>query len=94
MNHSAGDQSPKFTFCDDDGRAKIEEYVPTTKFRPGDQAYFCVRGTEIREGPYTVSSVPTVRKYTLSLANGQPVKDGNVVEEEDLERVENTQSMG
>jgi len=43
-----------------------------------------VRGTAIREGPYKVSSVPKAGKYTLSLANGQPAKGGNVVEERDL----------
>jgi hypothetical protein len=43
-----------------------------------------VPGTAVREGPYKVASVPTVGKYTLSLANGQPAKDGNVVEERDL----------
>jgi hypothetical protein len=41
-------------------------------------------GTETREGPYTVESVPSAGKYTLCLANGQPVKNGIEVEEKDL----------
>jgi hypothetical protein len=97
---SESGQSPKFTFCDDGGRAKIDEYdlvstkflipvvnpdsLQTSKFRPGDQVYFCVRGTATREGPYKVASVPKAGKYILSLPNGQQAKGGNVVEERDL----------
>lgn len=46
--------------------------------------YFCAPGTVIREGPYTISSVPVTGQYTLVLPNGQQARNGNVVEEKDL----------
>lgn len=42
-------------------------------------------GTETREGPYKVESVPSVGKYTLCYTNGQSAKNGIEVEESDLE---------
>ena len=42
-------------------------------------------GSDAREGPYKVASVPSVGKYTLCLPTGQPVKNGTEFEEKDLE---------
>ena len=47
--------------------------------------YFRVPGTVVGEGPYKISSVPATGRYTLILPNGQPARDGMVVEEKDLE---------
>lgn len=47
--------------------------------------YFRVPGTVVEEGPYTISSVPATGRYTLILPNGQPARDGTVVEEKVLE---------
>jgi hypothetical protein len=54
----------------------------------GDLANSIVRstdGSEVREGPYKIASVPSVGKYTLCLLTGQPVKNGTDFEEKDLE---------
>jgi len=88
MESFEGGDSPKFSFCDDDGRAYVTNYVEQSRFRVGDQVICIVRGTDgavTREGPYIVESVPSTKKYTLCLANGQQVRNGNIVEEKDLE---------
>ena len=36
-------------------------------------------------GPFVIASVPSAGLYTLSLENGQAVKNGEEVEEEKLE---------
>lgn len=74
-------EMPQFSFQNDGGRP-IRPYPNAPKFRCGDEVYLVV-GSQ-REGPYVVASVSTAQKYTLSLANGQLVKDGTMVEEKSL----------
>ena len=38
-----------------------------------------------REGPYVIASVPSARRYTLSLGNGEAVKNGEEIEIDYLE---------
>ncbi|KAF2195568.1 hypothetical protein K469DRAFT_649654 [Zopfia rhizophila CBS 207.26] len=78
------DQSPKFTFGDDAGRTWIGKKAERSKFRPFDKVYFTSPGTDIREGPYIVESVPETGKYTLMVKPGQTAKDGKIVEEQNL----------
>ena len=40
------------------------------------------------EGPYLISSVTGPRKYVLCLANGEKVRNGEEIDEKDLEEVE------
>jgi hypothetical protein len=47
--------------------------------------YLLNPGGGSREGPYVIASVPYAKIYTLSLENGQAVKNGDEIEEKDLE---------
>lgn len=53
-------------------------------FRPGDQVYLCITGTNTREGPYQISSVPRAKSYILCNGNKEPINGGREVEERDL----------
>ncbi|GKT61561.1 hypothetical protein ColTof4_02803 [Colletotrichum tofieldiae] len=83
MSDQDGRQSPEFAFVDDEGRAKIKQYKTSNKFRTGDFVYLYVAGGG-REGPFVVASSPTPGRYTLSLENGQAVKNGQEVDEKSL----------
>lgn len=82
---SEGNQSPKFTFSDDDGRAQVTSYVQLSKFRVGDKVYVRHSGGGSREGPYVVASVPIAGRYTLSTESGQTIRNSNEIDEKDLE---------
>ncbi|EFQ96676.1 hypothetical protein MGYG_08599 [Nannizzia gypsea CBS 118893] len=72
------------TIEEDDGRAKIVAYSAENKFMPGDEVYYTDPTTKVREGPYLVSSTPSLKKYKLCHKNGQLVKEGMPIEEKDL----------
>lgn len=55
-----------------------------SKFRPGDEVYYCPPGTSVRGGPYIVASVPSLKIYTLCDENAMAVKNGNMINEKDL----------
>ena len=47
--------------------------------------YLLSEGGSKREGPYLVNEViPSTKRYTLALENGQSVKDGAEIDEKDL----------
>ena len=68
-----------------------------SRFRVGDRVTLIVRGIngiEKSEGPYIVESVPSLRKYTLCLSNGQQVKNGIEIERERLEDIRSMNYSG
>lgn len=64
-------------------RPRIKVAQQSSQFCVGDSVY--VKGARTLLGPYTVASVPTPKKYTLSFSNGTTVESGKQYDEDDLE---------
>ncbi|KIW77440.1 hypothetical protein Z517_09886 [Fonsecaea pedrosoi CBS 271.37] len=81
------DESPRFRVADTGGRPYIKPYSLVKKYRPGDQVYFTVPGSNprVRQGPYTVRSPAGEGKYILVDEGGKVVNGGQAVSETDLE---------
>lgn len=62
-----------------------------SSFRTEDEVYFCPPSTSTSEGPYLVASVPEPKKYILCHADDSKAKNGEIVEERNLRKPENTQ---
>ncbi|KAI1303463.1 hypothetical protein F5Y03DRAFT_359551 [Xylaria venustula] len=84
MNKPSRDESPDFTFYDDDGRGRITQYTTENAFRLGDWVYLVKNGQ--KTGPFKIETVPGPKRYTLCLQDGTPVNNGQEVDEKDLEK--------
>ncbi|KAF7502935.1 hypothetical protein GJ744_004811 [Endocarpon pusillum] len=84
MSVSEKSPSPRISFDEDDKRPYVASYVQKPIFHVGDKVYLLISGGS-REGPYTIASVPATGKCTLSLDNGQAVKNGAEI---DMDHVE------
>ncbi|KAI0545045.1 hypothetical protein F4679DRAFT_588873 [Xylaria curta] len=77
--------SPVYSYNSDDrGRPWVGESAES-KFTVGDKVYVKASGGISREGPYLIASVPSAGRYTLSSEDGKSAKDGNELDESDLE---------
>ncbi|KAI1744624.1 hypothetical protein F4680DRAFT_405595 [Xylaria scruposa] len=76
--------SPVYSYSDDHGRPWVGESAQS-KFTVGDKVYVKASGGISREGPYLIASVTSARRYTLSSEDGKSARDGNELDEGDLE---------
>lgn len=53
----------------------------------GDKVYL-INSSGFREGPYVIATIPSPGKYTLSRDNGIPVRDGDEIGADSIERVD------
>ena len=53
------------------------------EFHVGDKVYL-LNSNESREGPYVIASLPSAEKCTLSLENGEAVKNGEEIDINDV----------
>jgi hypothetical protein len=58
--------------------------LQTCLYRPGQTIYVRVPGVSTPEGPYKIETVAGNGRYTLCDANGDPARNGNVIDEADL----------
>ncbi|KAK3389435.1 hypothetical protein B0H63DRAFT_463639 [Podospora didyma] len=83
MSSPDGRGSPDITVGDGSGRVWV--YAKKCKFRVGESVHLRVTGGGL-EGPYLIESVPTRGRYTLVLADGRSAKNGQQVNESDLQK--------
>ncbi|KAG4426846.1 hypothetical protein IFR04_000277 [Cadophora malorum] len=74
--------SERISFDEDDQRPYVSTYANKPDFHVGDKVYLLSGGA--RGGPYVIASVNS-RKYTLSLENGEAVRNGEEIEVDYLE---------
>ncbi|KAJ8058426.1 hypothetical protein OCU04_012615 [Sclerotinia nivalis] len=68
---------------DDDGRVWVAPSTPVS-FYPGDKVYLLIPGGP-RHGPYKVAQVTSAGRYVLCDNEGQNVRNGDEIPEQDLE---------
>ncbi|RSM17128.1 hypothetical protein CDV31_004021 [Fusarium ambrosium] len=83
MSNNGETKSP-FDFTEAGKRPRVEAYAQKLVFTVGEGVYLLKIGGS-REGPYIVAIAPVNGKCTLSYGNGQPFRNNEQINVDDLE---------
>ncbi|CEJ93279.1 hypothetical protein VHEMI08878 [[Torrubiella] hemipterigena] len=83
--HSNQEYGNNSYITDAGGRPSILKYPTKPEYIVGDDVYL-INDSGFREGPYTISSVISASKYTLSQVNGTPIRNGDAIDAESIEK--------
>ncbi|KAI1745787.1 hypothetical protein F4680DRAFT_403244 [Xylaria scruposa] len=85
MDNLNRDESPDFTFYDDEGRGRVTKSTTENKFRVGELVYLLRNGQ--KTGRFQIADIAGPQRYILCLEGGKPFNNGQEVNETDLEKV-------